>query len=48
MFQNAQHTDAHGAVINDVGRDQFNADNVYITYNNNAGAMQYQSYPVPN
>ena len=48
IFQNAQHTNAEGAIINDVGRDQFNADTVNITYTNNAGAMQYHSFPVSN
>ena len=48
VFQNAQYTNAQGAIINDVGRDQFIADNVNITYTNSAGTMEYDACPVPN
>src|ERR1700685_4108638 len=42
MFQNSQHTDAHGSTFNDVGRDQINADQVNIgpiIHPNSAGVL---------
>jgi hypothetical protein len=42
MFQNSQHTDAHGSTFNDVGRDQINADQVnigQIIHPNSVGAL---------
>ena len=46
MFQNSQHTDAHGSTFNDVGRDQINVDRVaigQIVHHNSAGAIQCYS-----